>query len=373
MIEYPRCKKGLKKRGRGLKMKPAYLILANGEVFEGKSLGKSGDIMGEVVFTNSMTGYLETLTNPSSYGKIIVQTFPLIGNYGVISEDFESSCIHAKGYIVKHECENPSNFRCEGTLHTFLLEQNVIGLQGIDTRKLTKIIRDEGTMNGMITSNKEAGLSKLAEIKKHKIENAVAEVSGKEKFEVKDGKFKVALLDLGVKKSIVTELEKRGASVTVFPHTAKVDEILAINPDGILISNGPGNPEENVEAINTIKELSTKNIPMFGICLGHLLIALAHGFQIEKLKHGHHGANYPAKDLKSGRTYMSAQSHGYAVKKNSIDSKIAKEWFVNNNDGTNEGITYKNAPISSVQFHPEASAGPLDTKFLFDEFVKSII
>jgi len=354
-------------------MSVTYLILANGEVFEGKSLGKTGDIIGEVVFTTGMQGYLETLTDPSYYGQIIVQTFPLIGNYGVIPADFENSKINAVGYVVKHGCDEPSNFRNEGKLHTFLLEQGIVGISGIDTRRLTKIIRESGVMNGMITPDKAAGLAKLAEIQKHQIVQAVASVSGKEPHTTKPGKFKIALLDYGAKANIIRELEKRGASVTVFPHTATADEIMAIKPDGIMLSNGPGDPIENVEEIKTVKELSTKNVPIFGICLGHQLLALAHGFETEKLKYGHRGANHPAKDLTTGRVHITSQNHGYTLKRSTLDTSIAEEWFVNNNDNTNEGLIYKKAPISSVQFHPEASPGPLDTSFLFDKFIEKVV
>ncbi len=349
----------------------AYLVLENGTVFEGKSFGAEGEIIGEVVFTTGMTGYLETLTDKSYYGQIITQTFPLIGNYGVIPPDFESKRIAARGYIVREWCKEPSNFRSEGDIDKFLKEQNIIGLYDIDTRTLTKIIRESGVMNGKIS--KTNSLENIDEIKDYKVVKAVESVSTKNSYENNDdGKFKVVLLDFGLKENIGRELMKRGCSVTVLPHDTSAEDIIKIAPDGIMLSNGPGDPEENTEVISNLAKLFSSGIPIFGICLGHQLLALSQGFKTEKLKYGHRGANQPAKDLLTGRTYITSQNHGYAVVSDSIDKEIAKEWFVNVNDETCEGIIYENVPVCSVQFHPEACGGPLDTTFLFDKFINAM-
>ena len=345
----------------------AYLVLENGMIFEGQSFGASGDIVGEVVFATGMSGYLETLTDPSYYGQIIVQTFPLIGNYGIIPSDFEYPKVAPKAYIVKYPCQEPSNFRSQGDLDTFLREQNIIGLHGIDTRQLTKTLRSSGTMNGMITTKDPRALD-LSEVKNYKIVNALEAVSKGERViknpeGVSKAKQKVALLDFGAKKSIEDHLLERGCEVHIFPYNATADEILAINPDGVMLSNGPGDPAapENDSIIAMLKTLIAKEVPIFGICLGHQLLALANGYQTEKLKFGHRGQNQPVKDLESGRVYITSQNHGYAV----VDGGKA---FVNVNDRTCEGIDY--GLSFSVQFHPEAHGGPLDTTFLFDRFVE---
>jgi carbamoyl-phosphate synthase small subunit len=353
----------------------AYLILENGELFEGYSFGAVGEITGETVFTTGMTGYLETLTDKSYYGQIITQTFPLIGNYGVIPEDFESSSPSAKGYIVRQWCQDPSNFRSEGSLDSFLKSNGVVGLYGIDTRRLTKIIREHGVMNGRITNIKPENPD-LSEIKAYRIVDSVATCSTKSVYIERPTivKYRVALLDYGLKDNILRELVKRGCEVTVYPHDTPARAIIETQPDGIMLSNGPGDPRdaENQVIVENLKTLCKSGIPIFGICFGNQLLALAHGFEIEKLKYGHRGANQPAKDLINGRTYITTQNHGYAVVSPSIDKSVADEWFVNVNDGTNEGVQYKNAPICSVQFHPEACAGPHDTSWLFDRFVKNM-
>lgn len=351
----------------GQNMSKAYLVLENGKVFQGESFGYEGEVTAEVVFTTGMTGYLETLTDKSYFGQITVQTFPLIGNYGVIPSDFEGDIIGPCGYIVKEWCQVPSNFRCEGELDTFLKDRKIVGLSGIDTRTLTKIIRESGVMNGAIVRNPED--ADFEKIKAYRVTKAVESVSVKEKItEGKDGKFKVAIMDFGYKMNIYRELVKRGADVTLCPHTTTAEEIKALNVDGIMLTNGPGDPEENVEVIENLKEIMALNIPIFGICLGHQLLALANGFKTEKLKYGHRGANQPVKNLETGRVYISSQNHGYAVISSSIDEKIAKEYFVNVNDNTCEGVRYLDFPASTVQFHPEACGGPMDTSWLFDDF-----
>ena len=348
----------------------AYLILENGMVFMGKHFGADGDVIGEIVFTTGMTGYLETLTDQSYHGQIVLQTFPLIGNYGIIPADFESAAIEATAYIVKHWCQEPSNFRSEGNLDTFLKCKNIVGLYDIDTRALTKIIREHGVMNGRITKIRPE-LVDLVQIADYQVRDAVATVSCRE-VEIKkseQAKYKVALFDFGVKENIVRELNKRGCDVWILPHNSTVADIEEIAPDGIMLSNGPGNPADNQEVISNLRAIIKLEIPIFGICLGHQLLALAHDFKTKKLKYGHRGSNQPVKHLPTGRVYITSQNHGYAVLTDSIKPSVGRELFANVNDNTCEGIEYCNAPIVSVQFHPEACSGPLDTSFLFDSFI----
>lgn len=351
----------------------AYLLLANGQIFEGKSFGVTGTTIGEVVFATGMTGYQETLTDPSYYGQIAVQTFPLNGNYGTNSEDFESPQCWMKGYIVREWCEMPSNFRCEKTIDAFLKEHNVIGLYGIDTRQLTRIIRESGVMNGAITTEDVYARKEelLEQIRAYEIVDAVKTVSIKEKQEytVEHPQHHVVMMDFGYKAHILKKLLHRNCNVTLVPYNTTAEEILAMNPDGIMLTNGPGNPEENVEVIANLKKLIAARIPMFGICLGHQLTALANGGKTVKLKYGHRGANQPVKDLHTGRVYVTSQNHGYAVVGDSIDPAVGSMSHWNVNDKTCEGMTYSNAPVYTVQFHPEACGGPRDTSYLFDQFV----
>ncbi len=348
----------------------SFLILENGKVFEGKGFGAENDVVGEIVFTTAMTGYLETLTDPSYYGQVVIQTFPLIGNYGVIPSDFESSNPALKAYIVRNRCQEPSNFRCEGILDTFLKNSGVPGIYDVDTRAITRIVREYGVMNCKITSTLDNLEKDLEEIKSYKVTNAVQSVTpkGVTKEEAECPKYNVALWDFGAKSNIQRSLVKRGCNVTVFPSFATADEIASINPDGIMLSNGPGDPQENAEVIKQLQLLCQRRIPTFGICLGHQLLALSQGAVTEKLKYGHRGANQPATDVETGRVYITSQNHGYAVVGKSLPSN-AKESFVNANDGTCEGVTYTDMPAFSVQFHPEACGGPLDTEFLFDKFI----
>ncbi len=353
-------------------MSKAYLVLENGTTFCGEAFGLTGEVVAEVVFATGMTGYLETLTDKSYFGQIVVQTFPLIGNYGVIPEDFESDVIGPRGYIVREWCQVPSNFRCSGDLDTFFKEKGVIGLSGIDTRALTKIIREKGVMNGaIVTDPSHADLDK---IRSYKVEKAVSSVSTDKSFAFNDDvtDMHIALLDFGLKLNIARELQKRGAKVTICPHNITASELSSLNVDGIMLSNGPGDPKENVEVIANLKEIMQMGIPIFGICLGHQLLALASGFDTAKLKYGHRGGNQPVKDLTTGRVYISSQNHGYAVNSDTIDKNIADEYFINVNDKTCEGILYKNVNAFSVQYHPEACSGPLDTSWLFDKFIDNI-
>lgn len=354
----------------------AYLMLADGQVFEGRSFGAKGTVIGEVVFTTGLTGYQETLTDPSYYGQIVTQTFPLIGNYGVNDEDYESAKSYVSGYIVREWCAVPSNFRCEGGINDFLVKHNIIGICNIDTRRLTRTIREAGVMNGIITTedvttNKEELLEK---IRAFAVRDAVKTVTDSEMhtYKPEKKKYRVVLFDFGYKRNIRQELVKRGCEVIVVPARTTAEEVKALAPDGIMFSNGPGDPSENVEIIANIREIQQLGIPIFGICLGHQLMALANGGRTEKLKYGHRGANQPVIDLESGLTYVTSQNHGYAVIGDSIDPAVGRVSHINANDKTCEGIRYTSVNARTVQFHPEAHGGPLDTAYLFDEFVETM-
>jgi carbamoyl-phosphate synthase small subunit len=346
----------------------AYLILENGAIFEGKSFGAQGNITGELVFTTGMTGYLETLTDPSYYGQIVLQTFPLIGNYGVIPSDFESAKVGARAYIVKHPCYNPSNFRSLNYLDAFLKENSIIGLYGIDTRALTKIIRKNGVMNGKILSSPPTDADR-EEVKSYSVVNAVASVSSRNVVKTVPEHSRVtrriALMDFGAKRGIANALMARDCEVWTFPHSATATDILKIKPHGVMLSNGPGDPAEpaNKGIIETVGALEKSGVPVFGICLGHQLLALAKGYSTRKLKFGHRGANQPVKETKTGSVYITSQNHGYEVIADNSS-------FINVNDGSCEGMDY--GVSFSVQFHPEACGGPLDTGFLFDRFLERV-
>ncbi|MDO4556899.1 MAG: carbamoyl phosphate synthase small subunit [Lachnospiraceae bacterium] len=347
----------------------AFLILEDGTVFEGTSIGAEKEVISEIVFNTSMTGYLEVLTDPSYAGQAVVMTYPLIGNYGVCYEDMESITPWHSGFIVREISRIPSNFRSENDIDSFLKAHNIPGIQGVDTRALTKILREKGTMNGMITTREVNPEDVLEEIKAYKVEGVVKAVSCKEKEVIPGDGFKVALLDFGAKKNIARSLAQRGCQVTTYPAWTSAEEIIADGPDGIMLSNGPGDPKECVEIIGELKKLFDTKIPIFAICLGHQLMALANGADTEKMKYGHRGANHPVKDMKTGRVYISSQNHGYVVKEDTLDRNIAEVSFINVNDGTVEGVHYLGKNVLTVQFHPEASPGPKDSAFLFDEFI----
>ena len=352
--------------------KKASLILADGTVFEGKGFGAEGTVIGEIVFTTAMTGYQETLTDPSYCGQIVTQTFPLIGNYGVNEIDPESNGSVVSGYIVREYCEVPSNFRCEGELDGYLKRYGIIGIYDIDTRRLTRIIRESGVMNGAITAGDFDKEEILNKIRSYTVGRGVPKVSVKEKefFPAENARFNVVLMDYGYKFNIRRELVNRGCNVTVMPCNSSAEEIKALNPDGIMLSNGPGDPTENTEAIAALRELIPAQIPTFGICLGHQLLALANGAKTEKLKYGHRGGNQPVKDIELDRTFITSQNHGYAVVADSVPESAGRVSHINGNDGTCEGVCYTNAPAFTVQFHPEACGGPKDTAYLFDRFIK---
>ena len=344
----------------------AYLVLSNGITFEGTRIGAHLDRIGELVFTTGMEGYLETLTDPSYYGQIVTQTFPLIGNYGVIEEDFEGEST-LFGYIVRELCDTPSNFRSAYPLNDYLVARGIPGLCGVDTREIVRITREEGVMNAMICDEVPSDLSL---IRAFRVRDAVDSVSGAQKeFYPAEGreKCRAALIDYGAKHNIIRSLQKRGCSVTVWPARSSAEEILASDPDGIMLSNGPGDPAENTYCISQLRQLIGHR-PVFGICLGHQLAALALGGQTVKLKYGHRGGNQPVRDLSAGRTYITSQNHGYAVVADSLKG-IGVETFRNANDGSCEGMEYPGLDCFTVQFHPEAASGPRDTSVLFDRFV----
>lgn len=348
----------------------AFLILEDGTVFEGISIGSTREVISEIVFNTSMTGYLEVLTDPSYAGQAVVMTYPLIGNYG-ITPDMESERPWPDGYIVRELSRMPSNFRCEGTLEDFLAKYDIPGIAGIDTRALTKILREKGTMNGMITTNEEYELTQiLPRVKAYVTGNVVDKVTCGHIRRLQGRGKRVALLDFGAKQNIARSLHERGCDVTVYPAHTSAEQILKDKPDGIMLSNGPGDPKECGEIIQELKKLYESDTPIFAICLGHQLMALANGADTHKMKYGHRGGNHPVKDLETGRVYISSQNHGYVVDTEHLDPSVAVPTFINVNDGTNEGLKYTGKNIFTVQFHPEACPGPQDSGYLFDRFIE---
>jgi len=348
----------------------AYLILENGKVFEGTSFGKVGKTVGEVVFNTGMVGYLETITDKNNCGQIIVQTFPMIGNYGVISEDFQSEGAKVAGYVVREMCDKPSNFRCEGTLEEYLSKEGVVGICGLDTRALTRVLREEGTMNGMISDSSEVTEAVLKEIKSFKIENPVKNVTRSyEEYTSPLAKTTVALFDFGTGKGVIDTLLHLDCNVKVFPATAAAEDILSAKPDGVLISDGPGNPKDNGEAIGEIKNLMDKKIPMFGIGLGHQLMALAQGADTFKLPYGHRGASGPCKNLETGVLSIITQNHGFCVVRETLPASM-EVCFENANDKTIEGLKYTGIPAFSAQFRPDAGTSPTGEKSLYVKFIE---
>ncbi|MBD5550798.1 MAG: carbamoyl phosphate synthase small subunit [Lachnospiraceae bacterium] len=351
----------------------AFLILEDGTVFAGTHIGAEKEIISEIVFNTSMAGYLEVLTDPSYAGQAVCMTYPLIGNYGVCLEDMESSRPWPDGFIVRELSRMPNNFRCDMSIQEFLEEHGIPGIAGIDTRALVKLLREKGTMNGMITTREDFGLEEvLPKLKAYTTGKVVEKVTCLKKYTVGEGKRKVALLDFGTKNNIARCLAKRDCTVTVYPALTTAEEILADKPDGIMLSNGPGDPKECVSIIEEIKKLYNSEVPIFAICLGHQLMALATGADTFKMKYGHRGGNHPVKDLVTGKVYISSQNHGYVVDMEKLNPEVAKPAFVNVNDGTCEGVSYTGKNIFTVQFHPEACPGPLDSGFLFDRFMEMI-
>ena len=395
----------------------AFLILEDGTVFCGTAIGAQKEVISEIVFNTSMAGYTEVFTDPSYAGQAVCMTYPLIGNYGVCRQDMESERIWLDAVIVRELSAVASNFRCDLTIQEFLEEYDIPGIEGIDTRKLVRILREKGTMNGMITTDENYNLDTIIpKLKEYTTGNVVEKVSCKEKKFIKgttdlaengpisgsavfnkadyeaslkgdlskrekrpslikklNGKgLKIALLDLGAKDNIADSLAARGCDVTVYPFDTTAEEILEAKPDGIMLSNGPGDPKECTGVIKEIKKMYDSDVPIFAICLGHQLMALATGADTYKMKYGHREGNHPVKDLETGRVYISSQNHGYVVDTDKLDKNIAVPAFVNVNDGTNEGLKYVGKNIFTVQFHPEACCGPQDSGYLFDRFINMI-
>lgn len=353
-----------------MNMKPAYLILENGMVFCGKSFGYEAETSGEVVFTTAMTGYLETLTDQGYYGQLVVQTFPSIGNYGVISQDLSSKGTAPAAYIVRDICQEPSNFRCEGALDVFLNENKIVGLYDIDTRKLTRALTRDGAMNAKITYALPEDIEAVkAELAALKAPNAVAAVTCREAVTVtpENAKHRTVVWDFGALDDIAAQLTARGSEVITVPAGTTAEEILAYNPDGVVLSNGPADPMANPAIIAEIAKLAEKKIPMFGICLGHLMLAVSQGAVSEKMGHGHRGGQ-PAVRVSDKRVFITSQNHGYALKADSLPEGI-EVTFKNGNDGSVEGVEYKNIPAFSVQFRPGSAGGPSATDFLYDKFI----
>ncbi len=345
-------------------MKKSYLILEDGTVFQGYGFGASGGAIGELVFTTGVCGYLETLTDPAFYGQIVLQTFPLIGNYGVIEEDLQGEC-YAKGYVVREWCDTPSNFRCQYDIDTLLKNKGIPGIYGVDTRQIARLLRDKGVMNAIITDTVPQDLT---EVKNYTIQNAVEAVTCKEitNHPVDNQKYSVVLMDLGISSYIFDELHKRGCGVTCVPASTTADQILAMNPNGVIVMGGPGDPAQNTGIMEQVGNLMGK-VPMLGINLGHQIMALADGATTEKMKYGHRGGNQPASEIGSDRTFITSQNHGYTVISQTL--KHGNPAFYNANDKTCEGIDYKELNALSVQFHPQSHPGHRDPSFVIDRFV----
>lgn len=395
----------------------ARLILEDGTVFTGKHIGADKDVVSEIVFNTSMAGYTEVFTDPSYAGQAVCMTYPLIGNYGVCLDDMESEKPWVDAIIVRELSHVASNFRCDMTVQEFMDKFQIPGIEGIDTRALVRLLRDKGTMNGLITTNESLTYDQVKEkLHAYTTGDVVSKVSCKEKKFLKgveslsengplsgsasfnkedyeaslkgdlskrekrpaivkelNGRktrpLKIALLDLGAKKNIADSLAARGCDVTIYPFDTSAEEILRDEPDGIMLSNGPGDPKDCRGVIEEIKKLYASDVPIFAICLGHQLMALATGADTFKLKYGHRGGNHPVKDLTNGRVYISSQNHGYVVDMDKLDRNVAEPAFINVNDGTNEGLKYVGKNIFTVQFHPEACPGPQDSSYLFDRFI----
>ena len=396
-ITYPR-KTRLLQAGKSRMYKTSKLVLENGTAFTGITFGAEGETIGEVCFNTGMTGYQEILTDPSYCGQLITMTYPHIGNYGVNPEDGESNKIQAAGFIVREETVFPSNFRSTQSLGDYLREQKIVGIQNIDTRMLTRIIRVEGAMNGIISTtdlNEKSlfkkvkaapsmngmDLAKVVSTKKSYVwgkenrrhgtgvrSNGALQEKITDSLPLTSHSFRVAVIDYGIKYNILRLLESHGCSITVFPATATASEILKINPDGIFLSNGPGDPAAVTYAIETVKELLGKK-SIFGICLGHQILALALGATTYKLKFGHRGCNHPVKNIETGKVEITSQNHGFAVDPETLQNNV-KVTHTSMNDETIEGLRCTNVSAFSVQYHPESSPGPHDSRYLFEEFIK---
>lgn len=364
----------------------AILALEDGTLFEGTSFGADGESLGEVVFNTSITGYQEILTDPSYNSQIVTMTYPLIGNYGINPADFESQKPQVAGFVVKEYCSYPSNWRSNQSLGDFLKENNIVGITGIDTRAVVRHTREKGAMKGVLSTtdvDTDSLIQKAKEYPGLVGRDLVKGVTCQEPYHWTEGlhdldknekthlkgqaKYKIAAYDFGIKQNILRYLVDKGCDVTVFPAHAPAEDLLAIDPDGIFLSNGPGDPEPVTYAIENIQKLTTKR-PMFGICLGHQLMSLALGGSTYKLKFGHRGANQPVQQTRTGKVEITSQNHGFAVDIDSLDKEAVELTHVNLNDNTLEGLRHRELPLFCVQYHPEASAGPHDAEYLFDDF-----
>ncbi|QEK10943.1 glutamine-hydrolyzing carbamoyl-phosphate synthase small subunit [Crassaminicella thermophila] len=348
------------------------LYLEDGTVYKGKGFGKVGTSVGELVFNTSITGYQEILTDPSYAGQIITMTYPLIGNYGVNNEESESSKVYAKGFVTKSISKTPSNYMSEKSLEDMLKDMGVVGVCDVDTRSITKRIRNQGALKCII-SNENLSIKELEDIlKKSSLKEDWMKSAGTDKvFHIPGTGPKIAVMDFGIKRNIINNLKYRGCDITVFPYYTTYDEIMNLNPDGVLLSNGPGNPEAAIEGIETVKKIIQK-VPTFGICMGHQVLALAVGGSTYKMKYGHRGGNHGVYDIHKDRAYITSQNHGYAVDRKSVEDKGMEITHINLNDDTVEGMQHKELPVFSVQFHPEGAPGPTDSTYLFDKFIDQL-
>ncbi|MDN5363014.1 MAG: carbamoyl-phosphate synthase small subunit [Eubacteriales bacterium] len=349
----------------------AKLALEDGTIFEGIAFGAKGERAGEVVFNTGMTGYQEILTDPSYCGQIVTMTYPLIGNYGINDDDFESRRPFVRGFVVREFCQEPSNWRARRTIAEYLEENGIVGIAGIDTRALTRRIRIHGAMRGIITTedlSPQELMEKVQAVPDISSQDLVVEVTIKESYRLEGGRFRVVLMDFGAKLNIARELHRRGCDVTVVPAHTRAEEILAMDPDGIMLSNGPGDPQQVPYAVETVRRLIGKK-PIFGICLGHQIIGIALGAATYKLKFGHRGSNHPVKDYLTGKVYITSQNHGFVVDDRTLPDDVIVT-HRNLNDGSVEGLMHRELPLFSVQYHPEAAPGPWDSAYLFDRFIE---
>ncbi len=355
----------------------AILALEDGSIYEGYTFGAEADAYGEVVFNTSMTGYQEMLTDPSYAGQIVMPTYPLLGNYGVNEQDFESARIQVSGFVVREECLEPNHYLSTGTIHEFLAGSNIPGLSGVDTRAITRKLRSVGVMMGIITSDKtpQQALEKLQKLPGYGSIDYVKQVTTNAPYQWEpepddDSAFNIVVIDCGLKYTILRMMRGHGCRVTAVPCTMSAEDILNLKPDGVILSPGPGNPEVLDYLVDTVKQLVGKK-PIMGICMGNQLIARAFGAKTFKLKFGHRGSNHPVNDLSDGRIHITAQNHGYATDPDTLKGGLEVS-HINLNDGTVEGLRHKELPVFSIQYHSEASPGPLDNTYLFEKFLEMV-